>query len=228
MATGFFSSWEALLDTLRAASDAGDAGDASVIVKNMPQTFEHLHAHAAFRASVLLKKAPQEVLRNRPDYYMAYDPSTGTYYMCFKHLLMIDMDLEQYLKKGKTVAHVFQSLEQHPNECFDVYKSKNGYHIFCVSSPKNYADPDDLRIMWDLGCDYWYMAWASLRGWCVRLNMKAREFADWMVSDQETPCLYSYIGRYGQTQKTNKRLLHLVKVHLRWSRRFATRVSWSC
>ena len=68
----------------------------------------------------------------------------------------------------------------------------------------DYRDDDALKIMLDLGTDFYYVVFSYLRGWSVRLNKKRRDTTDE---------LYSYIGDIG-TGVADPHLDKLVTLHL--------------
>lgn len=123
-------------------------------------------------APVILQniKKEQKILNSTKDYYIGCDIETNTYYICFKNILMIDIDDidKNYNIDYTTVINHFENLD----ESYCIYKSNHGYHVFCVSRYFNYYEKDTLKLMLDNHCDYYYIIYSYLRGFCVRLNKK--------------------------------------------------------
>lgn len=142
---------------------------------------------------------PQRLISDNPNYYIAVDLITNTYYICYKELMMIDID---YYKSE--VIDIPKLLDNYKNEFFRIYKSRNGIHIFLTSKKMNYYDSESIAIMLDLECDFYYSVYSYLRGFCVRLNKKKGEDSQ----------LYSLIMTFGEG-KEDKELGKLVDLHIK-------------
>ncbi len=131
---------------------------------------------------------PQRLLTDHNEYYMALDMLTRTYYISYKRLMMIDIDF--YKDENLTLESLREAIAKFaPNEHFLVYKSRNGLHAFMISRYANFHNDGDLQLMLDLGCDFYYTVYTSIRGWCVRLNRKKGE--------KEGQRLYSFLCEIG-------------------------------
>lgn len=113
-------------------------------------------------------KKEQKIIKYDYDYYVALDVPTNTFYICFKNILMIDIDSDAIFKEDVCVINHFEKLD----ESYCIYKSTNGYHVFCVSKYFNYYEKETLQYLLDNHCDYYYAIYCYLRGFCVRLNKK--------------------------------------------------------
>lgn len=114
-------------------------------------------------------KREQELVETNKDYYVAKDISTNTYYMCYKNVLMIDIDihkLQSELSEADVLKH-FSGIERH---CFKIYKSRNGYHVFCLSRTFEYRDKTTVDFMLTNFSDFYYTVYSYIRGWSVRLK----------------------------------------------------------
>lgn len=120
---------------------------------------------------------PQRLLHDDENYYVTIDLTTSTYYVCYKTLMMVDIDF--YKKEsGDNQQEIIEMLTSYSKEhdCrFKIYRSRNGAHAFLTSKESDYKDPKDLQMMLDLGCDFYYTVYSNLRGWAVRLNRKLNE-----------------------------------------------------
>ena len=134
---------------------------------------------------------PQRVLHDDDEYYVGIDLYTGTYYVCYKQLLMVDID---YYKGDIETDEIeiinnFKALcQQQPDFLFRLYRSRNGIHGFLVSTRMNYRNNEIISLILNLGSDFYYTVYSYLRGWSVRLNRKTTD-----TSDQ----LYTYICDIG-------------------------------
>lgn len=69
---------------------------------------------------------------------------------------------------------------------FRVYKSRNGYHAFCLTHTFDYRSDIAIQLSLECGTDFFYTCFCYLRGWSVRMNRKAGE-------DPDKP-IYSLVG----------------------------------
>ncbi len=180
-----------------------------------------------FMAPYLLKGLvkPQHLIEDHSDYYMAIDMATQTAYICFKNLLMIDIDfykdasindvvsdkdeMAQLTPKMKKQKLYQKTIEVLKKKCpkgykFRIYGTRNGIHAFLVSQPMNPKSSDAIKLQLDIGSDFYYVVYSYLRGWSVRLNRKQGE---------TDPNLYQYLGEIGDGD-SNKELVKLVNLHI--------------
>lgn len=128
-------------------------------------------------------KRPQSLVETHGEYYVARDLKTNTVYMCYKKVLMLDID-----NAGLECEELVERLRGiHPAVSFQIYKTAKGYHAFCVSKRFNYRSKETVEFMYsfkDLGVDIDYIRYCYIRGFCVRLNKKF---------DGETSDNYRYV-----------------------------------
>jgi hypothetical protein len=126
---------------------------------------------------VISMNKPQRILKDSKDFYVAVDVFTNTLYVCFRNLLMVDLDEPLELKD------VIQLASRSLN-AFMIHKTKKGWHIFDVSKDwdGDYASKESRNVMKSMKCDANYIQYAIVRGWCVRLNKKSNECRDPNVS----------------------------------------------
>lgn len=132
---------------------------------------------------------PQRLIQDDKDWYIAQDLKTNTFYICYRTLLMVDIDfykendikisdLDWKIKTIEQQKRLIDKIEDYAllnDLTFRIYRTRNGLHAFLVSKLSNYKNYADLKIMSDLGCDYFYIAYSRIRGWSVRLNRKTTE-----------------------------------------------------
>lgn len=113
-------------------------------------------------------KRPQSLVETHVDYYIARDLKTNTVYMCYKRVLMLDIDNAE--------LEIDDLLQRLPGDLsFQIYKTAKGYHVFCVSRTFDYRNRETVEFMYsfkDLGVDIDYIRYCYIRGFCVRLNKK--------------------------------------------------------
>lgn len=171
------------------------------LLKSIGPTFKLIETLSPYLLEGMVR--PQRLLQNKKNYYVAQDLSTNTYYICYKHLMMLDIDFY----KGVTSEDVMEKLEKlaiDSNLLLDIFSSRNGIHAFVVSREFNFLQQKSVEFMLKAGCDFYYMAYSYLRGWSVRLNRKTRE---------ESVQMYEFLGRVGNG-KPLKHLDELVHLHL--------------
>lgn len=149
-----------------------DRGFAKYVQENAdPETSVKLISYTMRRS--LLK--PQRLLIDEDDYYVGIDLNTNTYYVCYRDLMMIDVDRYKQDKGTDTLSDIKSKLAARPQLAFRIYESRNGYHLFVLNRGFDHTSDEAIRLMWELGCDYHYIVYSHLRGWSVRLNKKAGE-----------------------------------------------------
>lgn len=173
---------------------------------DMPKTFSKFVENIDVYKKYITK--PQELLFDNQSYYIAKDVYTNTIYMCFRDLLIIDLDIHKVQGDITLNLSDFNNIPEH---VFDVYKSKNGYHVFCVSHKYPFGTEDSFQLMIKYQCDYYYACYSYLRGYCVRLNKKMQEY----ISKNRTST-YSFVGRFGKGA-IDKNLVYLVDLHKQYS-----------
>lgn len=167
------------------------------------KTIEMIRAMAPSLAGAIRK--PQRLLHDDEDYYIAIDSMTDTYYVCYRQLLMIDIDFYKDLSTPEAIVNLFKDYcSKHHGLKFKLYKSRNGIHAFLVSQPSNYKDENILAMQLELQSDFYYVVYSYLRGWSVRLNKKATDTKD---------KLYEYICDVGDGVP-DEHLVKLVNLHL--------------
>ena len=150
-------------------------------------------------------KKPQRLLHDDEDYYIAIDLFTNTYYICYRCLMMIDID---YYKSDHNKQDIIKTIEaycqEYPEVLFRLYSSRNGVHAFLISNKMDYKSPDTINTMLRLGSDFYYTVYTYIRGWSVRLNKKEKDTDN---------ILYKHICDLG-TGTADPYLEKLVDLHL--------------
>lgn len=145
-------------------------------------TFELVERLAPPLTEAILK--PQRLLYDDPSFYVAIDLFTNTYYVCYKELLMIDID---YYKDTTLEAEIVSRFEDHcrdfPEDRFRLFRTRNGLHAFLVSRKMNYKDQTSIDLMLKFKSDFYYVVYSYIRGWSVRLNKKQKDTQDTLYTD---------------------------------------------
>jgi len=155
-------------------------------------------------APILLQtiKKEQELIEDTEDYYIAKDIQTNTFYICYKNLLMIDIDNNN--NTSFTESEIINHFSNLNNYSWMIYKSNGGYHIFCTSETFEYRNLKTINFMIENHCDFYYSIFSYIRGFCTRLNKKSTE-------PLNTP-LYKLI-KVINDENSNKDLIKLVLKH---------------
>ena len=150
-------------------------------------------------------RKPQRILHDDVDFYIAVDMVVNVYYMCFRYLLMVDVDFYKTSKgtNEKRIIQMFTDYGEKNSLLFRLYKTRNGIHAFVINKMINYRSDEALKIMIDLKADFYYTLYSYIRGSCVRLNRKANE--------EKNNELYTYISDVGNGTPIDvlDRLVHL-------------------
>ncbi len=202
--SGFYQSFRDILSSISPPAlspdetEGTDPADVFLKVMDAEKARTNLKTTSALEKELdmlvpALKKAmakPQRLLQEDPDWYVAQDLNTNTFYICYRTLLMIDIDFykdsekimvddpDNASKVKKRQAEILDQLEDYAllNDLrFRIFRTRNGIHVFLVSRPGVYTNLADIKMMLDLGSDFFYAIYSHIRGWSVRLNRKSKE-----------------------------------------------------
>ena len=173
------------------------------LIKTKGKTLETINLLYNSLASTV--KKPQKCLYSDIDYYFALDIVTNTYYLCYKKLMMIDIDIGKFGCPNNKEEYIdfLQNYSKNKDILFEIYNTRNGLHIFILNNEYDYKNEKTIQLMLDLKADFYYIIYSNIRGWCVRLNRKKNELDN----------IYSFHSRIGNG-KPIIRLENLVKLHI--------------
>jgi hypothetical protein len=106
--------------------------------------------------------------------------------MVLKNMMMLDYD-------GISLEEVKNFLKK-SNEKYEIYKTFNGYHAYCLSKSYYFRDYKTLQIMKTLGCDELYISYCYNLGVCVRLSKK---------QDREEDYIEEYVCSFGNNNEND-------------------------
>ncbi|NBO99450.1 MAG: hypothetical protein EBU90_04885 [Proteobacteria bacterium] len=167
-------------------------------------------------APLLLRKVKraQTLIDSTADYYVASDNATSTVYMCYRDVLMIDIDLKHQELEAAEVLDYFDNI---PNYAFKIFQSARGFHVFCISQRFHYRDPLVIQFMLSHFADFYYTVYAYIRGFSVRLNPKFNDGTDRPI--------YQELGTVGDRELIDKDVLALVDRHIELCKRYKNQLS---
>lgn len=187
---------------------------------SFPKTIETIKKLTPTFEKLITK--PQNLIEDNNDYYVARDILTNTVYICFKNMLVLDIDI---YKSVEDENEILQLLER-SGYTFRVYKTRNGFHAFCTSQTFDYSDKKTIDWMIRLKCDFFYAFYCHLRGFCVRLNRKMYEYFEMMSVEpskrNKVDDIYQYIGCYGNEKAENQELCQLAELHMKYVAEYRT------
>jgi len=188
---------------------------------------------------------PQHLLQDHKDYYIAIDMATRTSYICYRQLLMIDIDF--YKTDVETIdladngnstkngslnrLEIYQkTIKKLKKKCknigfkgrLKIYGTRNGIHAFLISKKMNPILDETIKLQLQLGSDFYYVVYSYLRGWSVRLNRKRGESKLYstkgnMIGDS----IYCHLGEIGE-EKADPELVKLVQIHVGKSKEWSS------
>lgn len=135
----------------------------------LPKTCDTVEKIAPYLLQSVKKE--QQLIESNVDYYIARDLIDNTVYICFKELMIIDID-------EKNIDEIISHFNKHHiNESFRVYNRMNdcgvsSFHIFLTSRKVEYRNNESVSFMLSNFCDFYYAIFSYIRGFCVRLNNK--------------------------------------------------------
>lgn len=206
----FFQSFLNLIDKPR-NKDKYSANFVNYIKNKYPKNFELVELLSSLLVSLIIK--PQRLLHDTNDYYIAIDMYSHTIYMCYRQILMLDIDFykDNINKSEEKIITDLETYSIEKNLTFAVYKTRNGIHAFLISKEMDYKNKDSIKIMLDMEVDFNYIIYSYLRGWSVRLNKKMGETNN---------CLYTFIKNVGSAS-IDKKLENLVLMHINLCEKFS-------
>ena len=163
-------------------------------LKNNKSSQESLLKHKEFRDFLLEKEGktiktvklmaphfissiskPQRLLYDDPEYYVAQDTVTNTFYICFRRLCMIDVDFHEgdIEEQRNEFKRRLEGMCE-PTWKLAVYRSRKGYHVFPIHMLFDCRE-EMVEFQLRLGCDFYYSVFTYLRGTSVRLNRKRED-----------------------------------------------------
>jgi len=156
------------------------------VVEKLGKNAQTVLQIAPYFAKIITK--PQRLLYDADDYYISQDTVTNTYYICFRTLTMIDVDVDKFealekdSSKEDTEAFCQNYLEWLAEKCaadrelcFDVYKSRRGLHVFPLHTLFTTSE-EKVAFQLEYQCDFYYTIYTHLLSGCsVRLNEKAKD-----------------------------------------------------
>jgi hypothetical protein len=160
------------------------------IIKNNKITFELVKILSAGYIDYISK--PQRCFITTENEYLAVDMNTNLHYICFKNIMMIDID-----NNDIDTPHKINSLMNKYNDSYMLFKTTNGYHLFITNRYANHNDESTINYMIDFNCDINYIICTYLRGFCVRLNKK---------NNEEPDNLYTLVLSFNE-QNSNKEIV---------------------
>lgn len=170
----------------------------------LPKTPDTVKKIAPFLLQSMKKE--QILIKAKKDYYIAKDTIDNVIYICYKNLLIIDLDNPE-----KSELEIIEHFKQFKDHSFSIYSSRNGYHVFCVSHKFEYRNLDTVKFMIDNFCDFYYSVHSYIRGFCVRLNRKFTE---------EKGEIYKFICTTNENL-ADSHLLELTNKHYKLSKKYS-------
>jgi hypothetical protein len=183
------------------------------VITQKGKTVETVKLFRDSMASTL--KKPQQCLYSDTDFYIAVDTYTDTHYICYRNLLMVDIDIPKESDLDGMAVKDVESLKimlsdynnRNPDSLIDVYQTRSGFHLFLLHRTFDYQTDEAVSTMLELHSDFYYTIYSHLRGWSVRLNRKIQDV------DRRDQYIYKKVGRFG-SGVANPHLEKLVNLHL--------------
>ena len=115
------------------------------------------------------------------DINFGYDIHGGVFTMCTQEILMIDFDYKDGFTDKKATRYIreftdFLYTKYKYEMLFAMYKTDRGIHAFLVNRLFHFTSPEALKIMIDLCSDPYYIGYSEVRGFCIRLSAKIKNF----------------------------------------------------
>jgi hypothetical protein len=179
----------------------------------LPKTTDTVIRVAPFLLQAMKKE--QCLDTSTQEYYIATDVPTNTKYICYRNLLMIDIDNKH--GNSYTEDFILKHFSNIPCSTFSIFKSVQGYHVFCISHKFDYRNVQTMQFMIDNFSDFYYCVYSYIRGFSVRLNRKFNE--------PNNKSLYIDLGVFGDNLCIQQDLVDLVNIHVTAAEQFKDTIS---
>lgn len=126
------------------------------------------------KITYIIKKETNDYIIGTQLNYNDYLKSSLNYSLeiiAFKHLMILDYDLNVDQTKEQLLSYVIDILSNSPYT-FLIYETTNGYHAYNISQKFHYFNNNTLKIMHNLKCDKWYINFTKYIGFVTRLQKK--------------------------------------------------------
>lgn len=134
----------------------------------LPITFENIQILSNGYLRYIQK--PQKCIYTNHEMYLAIDMNTNLHYICYKDVMMIDIDFSKTSKDLEKIKDLFK--EKFSDLTYRIYSSNGGYHIFITNKRFIYNSKETIDILIEFECDLMYIICVYLRGFSVRVNKK--------------------------------------------------------
>ena len=215
--------YQTFLDILNEDDQLDEAKQSQICTVGFTNTLKEVNSTGGLTYDLVKEMAPyfkrmlrkpQHLLADNEDYYVAEDEILSYYYVCYRWLLMLDLDWSQLSPEDRqnqlhiTLGALPQVIEDR-STLYQVYSSRNGYHIFLVSHKMELGSREAIELMLHARSDPYYTILSYLRGWSVRISRK----------HNEPPCprLYEYVCSYGLPDSILPECQTALNVHLQLS-----------
>jgi len=160
------------------------------------------------------------------DINFGYDINGGVLTMCTQEILMIDFDYKDGFTNEKAIKYVkeftdFLYTKYKYEMLFAMYKTDRGIHAFLVNRLFHFTSPEALKIMIDLCSDPYYIGYSEVRGFCIRLSAKIKNFdkseIKKIINDEFISLPYEeFLIGYGKPLKYIENVLnfHIVMINI--------------
>ncbi len=197
---GYFNSYVKINNSAITNSFPINKDFTQFVLKNNKLTYEIVKLLSVGYINYI--KKPQKCLIDEKEYYVAIDMNTNLCYICYKNILMIDIDDTNI---DNVMNLINKGIEKY-DDTYVLYKSINGFHIFVLNKYFDHLDKNTIEYLIDFNCDTNYIMCTYIRSFCTRLNKKQKD---------ENNSLYELVGYYKRENKSfdvSEDILNLVNL----------------
>lgn len=151
-----------------------------------------------------LVNGPQRCIYTDTDYFVGVEMKNNTYYVCYKDILMIDIDF----KYGPIDI---TGLPFRKTDSYLVQRSANGYHIYVTNRRFDLTSKEAIDYMIEFKSDITYIMCCYIKkGTTVRVNRKHKD---------EDPKIYETMSTINQ-DLVDPTIIERIRVQIKYIREF--------
>ena len=165
-------------------------------IENNPITYEAVKMLSNGLKNYINK--PQRLIQSNENNYVAIDMHTNIYYICFRDIIMFDIDLKEttsFFKKIKK-EYLINKFKSYEDDVFYLDESSNGFHIYLLNKRINHKSEEMVKYLVDFNCDIKYIICSYIRGYSTRVNKKT-----------DFDMMYRHCGIYGNKELIDQEIL---------------------
>mmetsp|Transcript_65962 Transcript_65962/g.121720 ORF Transcript_65962/g.121720 Transcript_65962/m.121720 type:complete len:578 (+) Transcript_65962:98-1831(+) len=133
-------------------------------------------------------------------YVLGFDPRASIFTITYPNILAVDIDVKDGTPK-EVAAQIVKDHADQRGLTFRLYETDRGMHAYCTSETFNFRDEQTWKLMKDMQCDLYYIAFVAFRGFAMRLSPKPYVDVDIRLPIQKSDFNQEFVKRPWQVER---------------------------